>query len=216
MMDFSRFSFLVHPRRVLWILSVLCFLPINAAAQTSSTITGDIKDSNGAVLIGVKVIATHLETGLTRTTTSEEEGRFVFPGMPVGLYELRAETSGFEPLVFPNVSLTVNDTTAVALVMKVVAINANVTVNSGEALVNTQTAELSYLVGEQAIRDLPLNGRNYTDLALLQPGVSPYPHRDGGSVVAHGLGMSVNGQDPVRMSICSTVHRKTTSPTDLR
>ena len=60
---------------------------------------------------------------------------------------------------------------------------------------NTQTSELSYLVSEQAIATLPLNGRNYTDLTLLQPGVIAYPSRDGGSVVAHGLGMSVNGQD---------------------
>src|SRR4029450_5960259 len=58
------------------------------------------------------------------------------------------------------------------------------------------SAELSYLVNERSIRDLPLNGRNYTDLALLQPGVMPFRHRDGGSVVAHGLGMSINGQDP--------------------
>ena len=55
---------------------------------------------------------------------------------------------------------------------------------------------MSYLVGSDAIATLPLNGRNYTDLALLQPGVLAYPHRDGGSVVAHGLGISVNGQDP--------------------
>ena len=63
-------------------------------------------------------------------------------------------------------------------------------------LVNTSTPELSYLVGEEAIEQLPLNGRNYTDLACSSPASLPYPHRDGGSVVAHGLGMSVNGQDP--------------------
>ena len=63
-------------------------------------------------------------------------------------------------------------------------------------LVNTATSELSYLVGTRAIEELPLNGRNYTDLAFLQPGVIAFPHRDGGSVVAHGLAMSVNGQDP--------------------
>ena len=144
----------------------------------------------------VQVTATKLDTGLTRITTSESEGRFVFPGLPVGVYELRAELNGFEPLVFPNVRLRVNETTDVSLVMKVSRQRQTSTINSGEALVNTQTPELSYLVGEQAIRELPLNGRNYTDLAFLQPGVIPYSHRDGGSVVAHGLGMSVNGQDP--------------------
>ncbi|MBC8030526.1 MAG: TonB-dependent receptor [Pyrinomonadaceae bacterium] len=183
-------------QRFSWIVLLILALALSAMSQTSSAITGDIKDTNGAVLAGVNIKANHLDTGLTRTTTSEGEGRFVFPGMPVGVYELRAEFAGFEPLVFPNVRLTVNETTVVALVMKVSTLSADVTINSGEALVNTQTPELSYLVSEQAIRDLPLNGRNYTDLALLQPGVIGYAHRDGGSVVAHGLGMSINGQDP--------------------
>src|SRR5262245_3035025 len=71
-----------------------------------------------------------------------------------------------------------------------------VTVVADASPVNTRTGELSYLVEQRAIQELPLNGRNYTDLALLQPGVVAFPHRDGGSVVAHGLGVSVNGQDP--------------------
>ncbi len=195
-MRFSRFSFPCCYVRALAIVSLSLFLSISAAAQTDSTITGDIKDSNGAVLVGVQVTATNAGTGLTRVTTSEDEGRFVFPGLPVGIYQLKAESSGFEPLTLPNVQLTVNETADVSLVMKVSGVAADVTVAGGETLVNTQTPELSYLVGEQAIRDLPLNGRNYTDLALLQPGVLPYSHRDGGSVVAHGLGMSINGQDP--------------------
>ncbi|HEX6731995.1 MAG TPA: TonB-dependent receptor, partial [Pyrinomonadaceae bacterium] len=140
--------------------------------------------------------AKEVETGVTRATTSGAEGRFVFPGLPVGVYELRAELAGFEPLVRPNVRLTVNDTLDISLVLKVSGLSANVTVESGETPVNTQSAELSYLVSERLIRDLPLNGRNYTDLALLQPGVIAYSHRDGGSVVAHGLGTSINGQDP--------------------
>lgn len=196
MMDLSRLSFPINIQRVFCLAGLIFFLALNASAQTSGNITGDIRDTNGAVLVGVKVTATDSETGLSRTTTSEDEGRFVFPGLPVGAYALHAEFAGFEPVDFPGVRLTVNDTTTVALVMKVSTLTADLTINSGETLVNTQTAELSYLVTEQAIRDLPLNGRNYTDLAFLQPGVIPYAHRDGGSVVAHGLGMSINGQDP--------------------
>jgi carboxypeptidase family protein len=196
MMSFSPLSFPALCQRSLGLICLVLIYGISVTAQTDSTITGDIKDSNGAVLVGVRVTAKQLDTGLTRVTTNEDEGRFVFPGLPVGLYELRAEFAGFEPLDFPNVRLTVNDTTAVSLVMKVAGLSAAVNVDSGEVLVNTQSQELSYLVGEQAIRELPLNGRNYTDLALLQPGVLAYSHRDGGSVVAHGLGMSINGQDP--------------------
>ncbi|CAN5528626.1 TonB-dependent receptor [soil metagenome] len=196
MMSFLLLSFPTLCQRVLGLVCLLVIFAVSISAQTDSIITGDIKDSNGAVLIGVQVTAKHLDTGLVRVTTSEEEGRFVFPGLPVGLYELRAELGGFEPLAFPNIRLTVNESTAVSLVMKVAGLHAAVNVDSGEVLVNTQSQELSYLVGEQAIRELPLNGRNYTDLALLQPGVIGYAHRDGGSVVAHGLGMSINGQDP--------------------
>src|SRR5687767_12537889 len=144
MMDVFQLSFSLLSQRFSRIFLLICVLAVSVTAQTSSTITGDVKDTNGAVLAGVKVTATNSDTGLTRTTTSEAEGRFVFPSMAVGLYELRAESAGFEPLTFPNVRLTVNDTTDVSLVMKVSTLSADVTINSGEALVNTQTPELSY------------------------------------------------------------------------
>ncbi|HEU4930579.1 MAG TPA: TonB-dependent receptor, partial [Pyrinomonadaceae bacterium] len=177
-------------------LAFLLSLASSIAAQTTSTITGEVKDTNSALLVGVRITATALETGVKRTTSSGAEGRFVFPALPVGIYELRAEHDGFEPLVPQTVRLTVNETIHVSLVLKIAGLTANVTVDSGESLVNTESAELSYLVSERLIRDLPLNGRNYTDLALLQPGVVAYTHRDGGSVVAHGLATSINGQDP--------------------
>src|SRR5262245_43569064 len=80
--------------------------------------------------------------------------------------------------------------------MEISDLSGSIEVFGDASPVNTRTGELSYLVDASAIEQLPLNGRNYTDLAYLQPGVTPYPYRDGGSVVAHGLGMSVNGQDP--------------------
>ena len=182
--------------RLSFALAFLLSLASGIAAQTTSTITGEVKDTNSALLVGVRITATALETGVKRTTSSGAEGRFVFPALPVGTYELRAEHNGFEPLVPQTVRLTVNETVPVLLVLKIAGLTANVTVDSGEPLVNTESAELSYLVSERLIRDLPLNGRNYTDLALLQPGVVAYTHRDGGSVVAHGLATSINGQDP--------------------
>ena len=177
-------------------LAFLLSLASSLSAQTTSTITGEIKDTNSALLVGVQITATALETGVTRITSSGAEGRFVFPALPVGTYELRAEHNGFEPLIPQSVRLTVNETVHISLVLKIAGFTATVTVDSGESLVNTEGAELSYLVNERLFRDLPLNGRNYTDLALLQPGVIAYAHRDGGSVVAHGLATSINGQDP--------------------
>ena len=174
----------------------LMILPAAPAhSQTAATVTGTVTDTSGATLPGVNLTLQHTATGLIRTLVTGTDGRFVFPGLPVGDYSLRAELMGFRPLVRQGLVLTVSQTVSVPLEMAVGAIEQAITVVADSALVNTATSELSFLVGEQAIESLPLNGRNYTDLALLQPGVLPYPSRDGGSVVAHGLGMSVNGQD---------------------
>ncbi len=181
--------------RLLAVCWTLC-LAAALQAQTSGAIAGKVEDKTGGVLAGAKITLRHLETGVTRESAADPAGRFLFPATPVGEYELRAEFSGFRPLVRKGVHLAVGETAVVDFVMELGAVDQEITVVGEASLVNTRSAELSYLVAEGAIRELPLNGRNYTDLALLQPGVIAYPHRDGGSVVAHGLGASINGQDP--------------------
>jgi hypothetical protein len=177
----------------------VCILLSGAAApgfaQTAATLTGTVVDSSGGALPGVALTLRNTGTGLTRAATSTPDGRFVFAGIPAGTYDLRADLSGFRSIVRQALSVTVAQSLTVPLVLDVGAVEQAVTVAGGASAVNTATSELSFLVGEQAIETLPLNGRNFTDLALLQPGVLAYPSRDGGSVVAHGLGMSVNGQD---------------------
>src|SRR5215213_7793066 len=182
--------------KVLFISLLLLGASTASHAQTTSTIVGTVRDGTGAVLDGVKVSARYVDTGHTRTALSDADGRFVFAELPVGAYEIRAEREGFRPLLRQGIRVTVGETAALELVMEVGTLDQEVTVSGGPPLVNTQSPELSYLISQKAIEELPLNVRNYTDLALLQPGVIAYPHRDGGSVVAHGLGASINGQDP--------------------
>ena len=166
------------------------------AAQTTATLSGSIVDSSGGLLPGVQITVRQLATGFTRSTTTGADGRFVVAGISAGLYELRAELSGFRPATRADIVVTVGESLALPPIpLEIGGVQEAVTVTSSVSRVNTQTSELSYLVSEQAIATLPLNGRNYTDLTLLQPGVIAYPSRDGGSVVAHGLGMSINGQD---------------------
>jgi hypothetical protein len=124
------------------------------------------------------------------------EGRYALAGLPPGRYELRAELAGFTPHIRSDLDLAVAQTILLNLTLQVGQLEVREDVIGLTPLVNVGSSELSYLVGAETIDHLPLNGRNYTDLALLQPGVLAFPHRDGGSVVAHGLGMSVNGQDP--------------------
>ena len=167
-----------------------------ATAQTTGTISGTVQDGSGAVVPGVPVVARNEATGLVRTAVTGMEGRFVLAALPPGSYEVRAALAGFTAHVRRNVTLTIAQTLNLAVVLQVGPVAVEDVVVGIVPLVNTSSSELSYFVGSDAIEQLPLNGRNYTDLALLQPGVLAFPHRDGGSVVAHGLGMSVNGQDP--------------------
>jgi hypothetical protein len=194
-MRFKLFPSTLAVRTISTVVLILFFVA-TARAQTTSTLTGEVRDTNGAAVSGAQVRARNLETGMTRTVVSDDEGRYTFPGLPVGAYEVRMDKSGFKHQVFERIVLTVNETVTLDVPLSVANVDETVTVTDEAALVNTQTPELSYLVGERAIRELPLNGRNYTDLALLQPGVVAYPHRDTGSVVAHGTGISINGQDP--------------------
>jgi hypothetical protein len=186
-------------RRTIVLFAVVLVVSLTAPlalAQTSATLAGRVLDAGGGALRGVLVTARQSATGLQRSATSDEEGRYVIAALPPGTYELRAELAGFRPLVRSGITLTVAEAAAVDLTLTVGGVTETVTVVGDRSPVNTRSGELSYLVETRAIEELPLNGRNYTDLALLQPGVVAFPHRDGGSVVAHGLGISINGQDP--------------------
>ena len=171
------------------------FVPV-AVAQTTGSIAGMVQDANGGLLPGVTITVRNVQTELVRTDLTGPEGRFVVAALPPGEYQVRAELSGFRPYVRRDLHLTIGQTLPLTIRLDVGALAEEVTVSGDTSPINTSSTELSYLIGSEAIERLPLNGRNYTDLALMQPGVLAYPHRDGGSVVAHGLGMSINGQDP--------------------
>jgi outer membrane receptor protein involved in Fe transport len=180
-------------RVLLLIVCLFCAVP--AFAQTTATLAGVVVDVTGGALPATTVSAKNTETNITRETTTDMNGRFVFGGLPAGEYELRATLPGFRPLARTGLRLTVGEQAALVLTLQVGAAEV-VTVSAGTSQINTRTSELSFLVDQRTIEQIPVNGRNFTDLMALQPMVSPFAHRDNGSVVAHGLAMSVNGQDP--------------------
>ena len=167
-----------------------------ATAQTTAAIRGRVTDESGEALPGARITAEQLATGVTRTTIGAADGRFVLPSLNVGSYEVRAEAEGFRLLVRGPITLAVRETVTLELRMAAGDFSESITVSDAPPVVNTQSGELGFLVEEKVVETLPLNGRNYTDLALLQPNVQVYLQRAGGSVVAHGPGISVNGQDP--------------------
>jgi hypothetical protein len=166
------------------------------AQSTTSTILGHVRAETQAALPGAEVTARHVESGLVRSTTADDTGHFTLAALPVGLYEVQATLDRFRPLARPGIRLVVGEPVVLNLTLVLGGAEDEVTVTQEVSAVRTRSGELSYLVSAETIRDLPLNGRNYTDLAFLQPGVIAFPYREGGSVVAHGLAASVNGQDP--------------------
>ena len=181
-------------QRLVAIALLICFSTVPAAAQTSATLVGVVQDAQGGRLPGVSLHIRQIETGVARDVVTDSEGRFNAAALSAGEYELRASLDGFRPLVQTGLRLTVGESAAVTLTLQV-GTAEEVTVR-GTTGVNTQTGELSYLTDQRTIEEIPVNGRNYTDLMQLLPTVNAFPHRDNGSVVAHGLAMSVNGQNP--------------------
>src|SRR5688572_28209510 len=178
--------------RTIGLLMGLLTIGVPAAAQTSATLAGVVQDQTGAVLPGATVTLVNAGTNASRATTTDATGRFLFASVAPGDYDLRPALSGYTGGE-QRLRVSVNQQGSVTLSMRVAGTDS-VTVTATPS--NTRSAELSYLVEGRLIERLPVNGRNFTDLISLQPGVSVFPLRDNGSVVAHGLAMSVNGQDP--------------------
>jgi hypothetical protein len=138
----------------------------------SAAISGSVRDATGAVLPGVSVTATHTETGLTRTVSTDETGDYRMPAIPVGAYEVRAELSGFKQQVRRGINLVVGQDAVVNLTLDVGDVVQQVTVTEEAPLVNTTLSSVSGLINEQQIKEMPLNGRSFNDLLVLNTNVN--------------------------------------------
>jgi hypothetical protein len=174
-------------------------LPASAQqAVTSAALGGLVADASGAALPGALVTATNVETNQSRTSTADAEGRYRFPYLPVGTYRLRAERPGFAALT-KQLTLTLGEALDVSLVLPVAGVAESVEVSGADApFVETARTQVAETIAPKEIDTLPLNGRNYLDLAALTPGVSRtnpvanqrFPET---SAVA-GTGLSITGQ----------------------
>jgi len=141
-------------------------------AQTSTaTIVGVVKDTSGALVPGVSITVKHTDTGLTRTAISSETGDYNVPLLPVGAYELTTAMPGFKQQVRSGINLAVGQQAVINLTLDVGAIAEQVTVTEEAPLVNTTLSSTSGLITEQQIKELPLNGRSFDQLLVLNVGV---------------------------------------------
>src|SRR5258708_18437580 len=143
-----------------------------ASAQVSTgTISGVVQDQTGAVIAGAMVTVRNVDAGAVRTLTSDAGGRFIAPDLSPGNYEVQGQQSGFQTEVRSGITLTVGREAVINLALKVGQLSDKVTITAEAPLVESTTSAMSSLVDARTIRDLPLNGRSYDQLALLQPGV---------------------------------------------
>ena len=173
---------------------VLISASVVFAQLPTGTILGTIKDSSGGVVPGATVTITNTETGLTRTATTSDDGAFRLPALPVGHYSVKAEKDGFNTMTETGLTLEVTQELVVNPVLQVGTSTQSVTVTGEAPVVNTTNGSLGGLVNEQKMADLPLNGRNWVDLTLMQPGIEQHTNTGGNSPAAvAGTFFSSNG-----------------------
>ncbi len=185
---------------VMLLLSVFASIFPLRAQITSARLEGSIRDTTQAVAPGVTVTVTNRETNLSRSVTSDAQGRYVFVNLPPAQYDLSAALTGFKTTVRPGIILAVGSGVVLDLTIEVGGVAEQVTVMGETPLVETRTGTVSGVIEEKAIRDLPLNGRSFTDLMQMAPGV--VVTRAGGTSTTAGTGtkMSLGGARPIQMS----------------
>jgi outer membrane receptor protein involved in Fe transport len=173
-------------------------VPAPAAAQTaSSALVGRVHDDKGAPLPGVTINVTNKETGLARTAVTESDGAFRLPSLPVGVYEVTAELTGFATVTVEAVKLSVATERTLEITMSGASVSETITVIDDAPLVQTSPA-IGTVVSQGELQSLPLNGRQFANLASLAPGtslsVNADPTKPGQLTVAlnGGIGRNVN------------------------
>lgn len=165
---------------------------------TSAALGGRVEDANGAALPGVVVTTTNTQTGQSKTSTTDGEGRYRFSYLPVGIYELKVEKAGFTILT-KSMTLTVGQALDLPLSLMVAGVAEDVQVSSADApAVETARTQVAETILPKDVESLPLNGRNFLDLALLLPGVSRTNtgnvQRFAETSAVPGTGISIAGQ----------------------
>lgn len=160
--------------RFIQAIFILSLLSITTFAQeTTATLSGTVIDSNKSVLPGAKVTATNEATGFSRSVDTEGNGAYILPLLPVGQYELTVEANGFKKYLQRGITLTVNQSAHVHAQLSVGALSEVLEINSEASQVNTQQSGVGQVINQRKIQELPLNGRNFLQLATLQAGVTP-------------------------------------------
>ena len=189
----ARRSTLFPALLLMW--SIGLFMGVYAQTSTVGSISGTVRDPAGAVIPEAQIVIQEERTGLTRRVVSNDEGFYSAPSLPFGRYSVSTAAQGFKKNVNTGLDLHVNENLVVNLILEIGPVSETVTVSNEGAPVETRSGAVSSLVSEKQVTELPLNGRNYAQLVLMVPGVSPT--NDSFTTRGTGLdsfvGASVNG-----------------------
>jgi outer membrane receptor protein involved in Fe transport len=185
------------------LVSLLLFNPGSVLAQQSSaSINGTVTDPSGAAVADAQITLANTETGVSRSTVSNSTGSYVFVDVNPGRYSIKVTKEGFATLTQPDFTVYVNQTATFDFHLTVGSTQQSVTVEAAAVAVQASTSELGTVINEQAVNQLPLNGRNFTQLLTLTPGASPVSVAQnsggGGSFAGNAIGTfafpALNGQ----------------------
>ncbi len=183
----------------LHILSLLfllfCTLTLVSAQSTDATISGEVLDPSGKVMINAEVEILNEETGLHYSSRTNETGIYKVAILPPGQYRVQVSKVGFKTLIKPGISLNVQSAVALNFTLPIGATSDSITVEAGASAINTSDGSVSTVIDRNFVENMPLNGRSFQDLLTLSPGVSQVANSGG---VGYGVGYSgdivVNGQ----------------------
>jgi Carboxypeptidase regulatory-like domain/TonB-dependent Receptor Plug Domain len=189
--------------RLVFTSAFLLLSGIGVLAQsqaTTGTIQGTIVDPNGAVVSGASVNIKNVQTGSERTVVTNSDGFFTAPLLPLGRYRVTTDASGFSKSILENVDVTVGQTLALKIDMKVGSATETVDVSAEPEAVDTARTELSTQINERSVENLPINRRDFSRFALLTPGVSIVQGPDGDEITINGQkgiqnNVSIDGAD---------------------
>jgi carboxypeptidase family protein/TonB-dependent receptor-like protein len=195
---------MTHRRRGLVTIVFFLMLALGLAwASITGSISGVVSDPSGAVITGAKVVAINVDTGVRTTLTTDSKGFYNFASLPVGTYDLEISQMGFRTFKKTGLVIDANSALRADATLPVGAINEKVEVSTDTVHVETESTQMGEVISGKTMTAVPLNGRAFTDLLALQPGVSPYNSTDTGMTgindrpVDGGLNagnQSVNGQ----------------------
>jgi hypothetical protein len=153
-----------------WACALLADVSVSAAQTITGTITGDVTDPTGAIVPGAAVIARNLDTNTSASTTTNANGLYRIGFLPIGHYQVAAEASGFARTVLPAFALEVQQTATLNITLAVGNVSASVSVSAAAPILNTENPTLNSTFTANTIRNIPLNGLDFSALTLYMPG----------------------------------------------